>query len=74
MEECLEKSNANITDACMICGENLSSAPCLKLADCNHYFHSKCALERIKTKYAGNRVTYNYLDCPGCRKEYKPSV
>ena len=73
-EECLEKLKDPINETCMVCNDTLTSAPCLKLSNCNHFYHIKCILERLKQKYSGNRVTFNYLDCPGCRQEYQPNM
>lgn len=47
-------------DICMICQESLSSAPTYKLPECNHKYHTHCAIAWFRNgdsrcPYCGNR-------------------
>ena len=52
------KDDEDLTEACVICHDTLSSKPCSALAVCSHVFHTVCVQEAFKRK----------PECPVCRK------
>jgi Ring finger domain len=75
-EECVKKNEALTLgakgdDYCIICyTDGLSQAPCIQL-DCKHIAHLDCIMQRVKTSWIGARITFNFMDCPACKKELK---
>ena len=56
-------------DYCNICWvDPLSSESCIKL-ECNHIFHYNCILNKLNKKWPSARITFNFLNCPLCKKE-----
>lgn len=54
------------------CLETLGSAPIIKL-ECNHIFHYKCILDKIKSRWNGAKITFKYLNCTTCDKQIRSS-
>ena len=69
---CVEK-NPDITkgktgdDYCFCFVEGLAQAPSVQLK-CGHLFHIHCILKRIKGRWPGPRIVFNFLDCPECKQ------
>eukprot|EP00039_Didymoeca_costata_P019796 m.338968 g.338968 ORF g.338968 m.338968 type:complete len:382 (+) comp18612_c0_seq1:72-1217(+) len=67
---CKENSKQNLTqsgnDDCPCCLEPFKDAPTIKLP-CNHLVHSECAIQMLKSKWAGPRIDFNFAKCPTCR-------
>ncbi|KAJ3440543.1 e3 ubiquitin-protein ligase mycbp2 [Anaeramoeba flamelloides] len=56
-------------DFCNICWiTSLETAPCIKL-ECGHIFHYHCLMMRLKTKWNGARITFNFIKCPLCKSK-----
>ena len=53
-------------DYCSFCyTEGLSQAPSVQIK-CGHIFHVDCLLERIKKRWPGPRIVFNFLSCSEC--------
>lgn len=62
-----DKYNQNSSEYCVICyTEALGSAPVVK-ADCGHYYHHHCIEKKLKEKWVGPKITFNYAECPQCK-------
>ena len=35
---------------------------------CKHIFHVDCLLSKIKKRWPGPRIVFNFLECPSCKK------
>ena len=56
-------------DFCTICWiEPLQRSPCVRL-DCGHIFHLECLVEKIKAGWPTTRITFDFMNCPLCKKE-----
>ncbi|KAJ3430755.1 e3 ubiquitin-protein ligase mycbp2 [Anaeramoeba flamelloides] len=56
-------------DFCNICWiTSLETAPCIRL-QCGHIFHYHCLMMRLKTKWNGARITFNFIKCPLCKSK-----
>lgn len=56
-------------DLCGICyTDELYKSPLCRL-DCSHVFHYKCIEELLKKGYPGPEISFNFLNCPSCKKE-----
>lgn len=71
--DCVAK-NPNAThdktsdEMCSICwGSGLGQAPSLMIK-CGHIFHAHCLMMRLKKRWFGPQINFNYLDCPECKK------
>lgn len=73
---CLVKDCPNYTNLydqdedsyCNICfSEGLGSSPVVLLS-CNHFIHLKCIETRLKKKWIGPKITFNYALCSQCNK------
>lgn len=71
-ENCVKKNEALTlgktgNDYCTICQvEGLNNAPSV-LLKCGHIFHEHCLLTRLKGKWPGPRIVFNYLECSECK-------
>lgn len=71
--ECVEKNEALTRgkkgdDYCVICySEGYNQAPNVQLK-CGHIFHVHCLHERIKKRWPGPRIVFNFLECPECKQ------
>jgi E3 ubiquitin-protein ligase MYCBP2 len=50
---------------CGICLEKLSAGPMVAMR-CGHSFHYSCILQRLATRWTGNRISFGYAKCPLC--------
>ncbi|KAJ1632881.1 hypothetical protein T492DRAFT_985372 [Pavlovales sp. CCMP2436] len=68
--ECVPAASAHpesAEDVCSICwAEPLSAAPCLRLG-CTHLFHAHCLRERLRQRWAGRAINFEYARCPLCK-------
>ena len=55
----------NPTDMCIF-AEEYEALPCI-LLDCGHVEHYQCIIEQLQSKWSGNRITFNFLNCSLCR-------
>jgi hypothetical protein len=54
------------SDYCNICWcEELKAAPCIQ-SECGHIVHLHCARKKVESKYSGNRIVFNFMNCPLC--------
>lgn len=74
--ECVEKNpqatlDNNSEEYCTICYvAGLGEAPSVQL-ECKHIFHIDCILNKIKKRWPGPRIVFNFLDCPSCKRRIK---
>jgi len=66
-EECVAKHQLTLDvgadEYCAICYiQGLGEKPCIQL-ECKHIFHLDCILFRLKKKWPGPRMVFNFLDC-----------
>ena len=60
-------------DYCTICyTAGFGQAPCVQL-ECKHIFHLECILNKVKKKWPGPRIVFNFLECPSCKKRIRAS-
>ena len=62
-----DKENEPIRGECFICMDDESAGELVQLA-CSHIFHKGCLGRQIAARWAGKRVTFNYLHCALCRE------
>ena len=62
------KDEQSSDDFCAICGvDELGRFPCVKLR-CDHIFHVRCVLEKLKHRWEeGEPVNLAFMDCPLCK-------
>ena len=65
-DECVKKRGDEPIQ-CVYCQENLNTAPFIKLG-CGHYVHYHCVLECMKVAWSTKRMTFQFLNCPTCKK------
>jgi hypothetical protein len=68
---CLKHGLECADDFCAICYvEALKDAPCIQLlGDCQHVFHAHCVQEKVKSRWPGARISFDFLKCPVCSQE-----
>ena len=62
-----KEKNEPIRGECFICMDDESAGELVQLA-CSHIFHKGCLGRQIAARWAGKRVTFNYLHCALCRE------
>lgn len=69
-EDCSDAADGvDGSDLCNICFcEELSAAPAIRLG-CGHVMHYACALEKLRKRWPGPRITFGFMLCPICRRE-----
>jgi E3 ubiquitin-protein ligase MYCBP2 len=73
-ENCKVVKQRNLRNLdCLFCCAPLNTSPSLGSA-CGHFFHDLCLNECLSKGWHTKRITFNFLDCPGCRKEFKLMV
>ena len=56
-------------DYCSICySEGYNQGPCVQIG-CGHIFHVACIFERIKLRWPGPRIVFNFLNCTECQQK-----
>jgi E3 ubiquitin-protein ligase MYCBP2 len=73
-EECIEDNDLDGDDFCTICYiEPLNAAPCVDLP-CGHLFHYQCVVEKLENGPASDYLSYQFADCPLCKKPIEHPV
>jgi len=52
---------------CCYCTEDLNSGPVIQ-STCGHVYHYKCLTSCLENGWSTSRITFGFLDCPGCKK------
>ncbi|KAJ6243970.1 e3 ubiquitin-protein ligase mycbp2 [Anaeramoeba flamelloides] len=69
-----KNSNQNSKEFCNICWTTaLENAPCIQL-NCGHVFHTHCIKHRIRSRWTGARITFNFASCPLCNTFIKKDI
>ena len=73
--DCINHKNSDIKDDkytdCSICYTDvLSTLPSI-LLECGHCFHFKCCERMLKAKWHEMKISFNFRNCPLCRKPMK---